>query len=518
MKYIYFILLCFSANCLSAQNFEFIEGNNLRCRVVSDGNIAYVYGTTNMIEGFHNIHQPTYETLDLISLAISGIDNNDSIYSASSIFYSSDFRPGPIGIIQNDSLYDKVWLISRAQVDYHLLHYTNPGYIADSCITNWPAHGNIANGESYQLAPFFDVNQDQNYDPLQGDYPLFPGDVCAFTMFNDNNAHAYTGGESLKTEVHSFTYLFLNNSDSALMNSIFVDYTIINRSTKDYYNFSPGLLTCATIGSVHDNAAGIDSTKNLIIYYNADEVDGTISSVDSVTPSLCIRSLNRKISNFLIETNGGPTPAFMTPPDFTIDFFLNQSSIWKSGDSLVNGGCGCSCAGGTAGGYAKLMCPGHPADTASWNYLDCSFSSNLYTISSTEHLTFNAGDSLSLSCAIIYAPDYGGTHITSFNLCRQYSDDVQNYYDSGTLEVEEVEMQHDAIIVYPNPADESIQFTLKDDGKYHYTLTDVAGRICWTGHIEESTTAIDISSLSPGMYFIQFSSEKRSYSGKFIKE
>ena len=46
-----------------------------------------------------------------------------------------------------------------------------PGYEVPDIIQNWPAHGDVAAGQDYYLAPFYDNNDDGTYNWQDGDYP-----------------------------------------------------------------------------------------------------------------------------------------------------------------------------------------------------------------------------------------------------------------------------------------------------------------------------------------------------------
>ncbi|PIZ05521.1 MAG: hypothetical protein COY57_06840, partial [Flavobacteriales bacterium CG_4_10_14_0_8_um_filter_32_5] len=54
-----------------------------------------------------------------------------------------------------------------------------PGYQIPDVILNWPAHGDPSLGQDWHLAPFYDRDGDDFYDPSQGDYPKYDliGDI-----------------------------------------------------------------------------------------------------------------------------------------------------------------------------------------------------------------------------------------------------------------------------------------------------------------------------------------------------
>ena len=71
--------------------------------------------------------------------------------------------------------------------------------------------------------------------------------------------------------------------------------------------------------------------------------------------------------------------------------------------------------------------------------------------------------------------------------------------------------------VYPNPATSSITLTSADNlSGSKYFLADQSGRLVLTGKLTENTNAIDVSTLSPGIYLLEVIGERNLYA-KVIK-
>ena len=72
----------------------------------------------------------------------------------------------------------------------HISNWENPDYVMPAAIRDWPAHGDQAKGQSYYLAPFFDVDGDGEYNPYNGDYPYydFENELCPWTLENIEKA------------------------------------------------------------------------------------------------------------------------------------------------------------------------------------------------------------------------------------------------------------------------------------------------------------------------------------------
>src|ERR1051326_191242 len=127
------------------------------------------------------------------------------------------------------------------------------------------------------MAPFYDMNGDGIYNPYDKDYPLIPGDQAVYFIYNDNlrgAIHGQTNGQHLGTEIHGMAYAFACTADSALNNTIFINYTIINRSLVTYYNCYVGMWTDFDIGYSGDDYVGCDVSRNAFYAYNGNNNDG----------------------------------------------------------------------------------------------------------------------------------------------------------------------------------------------------------------------------------------------------
>ncbi|MBA3899425.1 MAG: hypothetical protein H0X62_04310, partial [Bacteroidetes bacterium] len=127
-----------------------------------------------------------------------------------------------------------MWKINKSDIDNHISNFATAGYILPASIANWPGNGNTANGEMALLAPYFDVNLNDKYDPQNGDYPLIRGNQAIFFIFNDDKVPHSSGAVKMGIEVHGMAYSFSNLSDSALNHAVFVNYEIYNRSSNNY--------------------------------------------------------------------------------------------------------------------------------------------------------------------------------------------------------------------------------------------------------------------------------------------
>ncbi len=197
-----------------------------------------------------------------------------------------------------------------------------PGYKIPEFFKNWPAHGNVAAGQDYYLAPFFDRNQDGNYDYNDGDYPWYDinlqkdcktdrrvslfGDFNLWWVMNDKgNIHTESGGEPIGMEIRAQAFCFATNDD--INNMTFYNYELINRGTTELYNTYFGVMADGALGNPFDDFTGCDVNRGLGYFYNGDSDD---------------------------QSNSGFNGYGSSPPAVGIDFFEGP---YQDNDSIDNG-------------------------------------------------------------------------------------------------------------------------------------------------------------------------------------
>jgi hypothetical protein len=185
-------------------------------------------------------------------------------------------------------------------------------YTIPDIIMNWPAHG-PAGGYDYNLAPFWDVDADGYYNPLQGDFPYYEfasegitddatclrpktrkpklfGDYTLWWVYNDKgNIHTETGGTAIGMEFRAQAFAFTTNDE--LNDMTFYNYNIINRSTYSLFETYFGVWTDADLGYAKDDFTGCDVERGLGYMYNGDPMDETaegISGYGSLPPAVGI--------------------------------------------------------------------------------------------------------------------------------------------------------------------------------------------------------------------------------------
>ncbi|MFC2132236.1 T9SS C-terminal target domain-containing protein [Bacteroidota bacterium] len=245
---------------------------------------------------------------------IAGTDVNEQLKVAAVTFNSTaqrNYWPGPL-IIDGPQRgttdaevcyqYDQHWEISRYQVsDFRDWYRASAeekardweGYAIPSIILDWPAHGDAAAGYSWNMAPWFDNNEDGMYNPGDGDYPFYDldgalpcgttrelrlprlyGDATVWWVYNDRgDVHNNPDSEPIGFEIRAQAFEFSTND--ALNDMSFYNYELINRSTYTLLDTYFGVYADGDLGYAYDDYVGCHVQKGIGYFYNGESVDGT---------------------------------------------------------------------------------------------------------------------------------------------------------------------------------------------------------------------------------------------------
>ncbi|MBO4504493.1 MAG: T9SS type A sorting domain-containing protein [Bacteroidales bacterium] len=313
-----------SATCLPASSSNELTVNNVRAYLETGGTMWF-----KEVAEYEVPRGSGKTSMFSAGLWIGGRDINGQLKLAAVRFrqVGDDYWTGPLKIQGASTTqtmcikFDKLFKITRAEVDEHISSHGTSGYVMPSSIANWPAHGD--EGYSYYLAPFKDVNGNGVYDPATGDYPYYDinndlcpwtedniaaaaahtlprtpedvlyygddwhnsngmiyadhvlkGDETLFWIFNDNaGAHTESSGSPIGLEIRGQAFGFATNDE--LNNMTFYSYEIINRSTYTLTNTFFSQWVDPDLGYAKDDYVGCDVARGLGYCYNGSNVDGT---------------------------------------------------------------------------------------------------------------------------------------------------------------------------------------------------------------------------------------------------
>jgi hypothetical protein len=589
MKKFYLLLLICLSVLSGKTNAQFyavdtLDINNVRAVFNSTGiNFSDDYSSFFEVpKGSNN------KTIGCQTLWMGGKDFHGTFYLSGGVTSSTgkDYYPGPLtadGTASTDAAtmaqWNKVWKVSRQEVLYHISHYGMAGYIMPDGIANWPAHGDTALHQDYNLAPYYDMNSDGAYTPEHGDYPLIRGDQALFFIFNDKGGtHCATGGIPFGIEIHAMAYSFNCPSDSALNNTVFLHYKIMNRATYWYSDVALGIFSDINIGYSQNDFIRSDIQRNSFYTYSSNTSDPvlgnyfpaqatTILSGPLLDPdtfdnpaydSLNLLTCNDAVNGLNFGDNvidnerygmsafisfskcGNP---FFNEPTTSGHYFGYLKNTWKDGRKLQYGGYGYDYAP-PYGPECNFMYPGL-SDPCDWGTMGISpYGPKEWTeetamnspgdrqgLAIIRPVSIFASDYIDLDLAFIYGMDYSQPGVLDGwqTVLNQRIDSIRSYFKKDQIPcggsitgiVQNKYTKHDSnLTLYPNPAEDNVivSFPNKITGNYSCLIYNMQGMICQSTSISaKSSLKIDVSKLNAGIYNLLLSNGSNTYRAKFIK-
>ena len=561
--------------------------NNINAGIHSDGLLFDRFdGIENVVGEDHACHFEVPKgsgkhTIFSNSIWIGGLNNGNDLHLAGERYSQNgkDYQPGPVSNNYDSAYFSNwngLWTLYKEEIEYHKNNWWKAGYEPIRNIEEWPGNGNPVYGQAEQLAPYYDHDNNDIYDPMQGDYPLIRGDQCIFFIYNDDRIHTETDGEALIIEKHGMAYAFDAPDDSILNNTIFVHYDLINRSDITYHNTYFGIFTDFDLGYSRDDRVGSHVVNSSFYCYNGNETDGNgepwAYGVDPPAQSVtvlagpymdpdeednpdggCDYSINGlNFGNEIVDderygltrftffyNSGGP----QGDPLIADDYYNYISGFWLDNSPVIFGGRGHSNSGGVGPG-CKFMFPGE-SDPQNWG-TDCVLPNGGYNhnelwwteeqtgmlpddrrgMGSCGPFTFHPGDVQEVELAYVFANSYQGAD-SSKNLLierlyelRQRVLDGEIIIPNDELDINEQSTSVHKFKIYPNPASKVIYIETKElsSGKAEYRIINPMGTVIASGSImTETKNEINISGMKPGFYIITVITENGIASNKFIK-
>lgn len=344
------------------------------------------------------------------SIMIGGIDQTGNLKMAALTHRTkgSDFWPGPIDVnnVSTDAescdQYDKHFKLYKKDIEDYVTAYRagdNPSVPAS--MLTYPAHGSVASGHDYYLAPFYDADSNGTYNPLKGDYPAYDigdadmdkwangrlnGDQTIWWIFNDvGNIHTESGADAVGLEIHAQAFAFATNDE--VNNMTFYNYKIINRSSFKIENCYMGVWVDTDLGNADDDFVGCDVERGLGYCYNGDANDEGIKGYGLDPPAVGIdffegpvADVNDGVDNdkdgtidevgelismskFVYYNIGAGDQG---DPNTASDYYNYLRGRWKNGSQMEYGGNGYGPSGTTSGIPCDYMFPDDSDQSNYW--------------------------------------------------------------------------------------------------------------------------------------------------------
>lgn len=255
-------------------NFDSLDINNVTARIYPD-NINF-WDRQGSSKYFVKHNGSSISTMFNQTLHIGGVDSIGGVHLSLDLYGISGDNSFQLGPISNNyyttaTAWNRVYKINRTTIDSFINLLGTPNYVVPDIIKYWPANGDVSNGEALYLAPFHDVNLDGVYEYNLGDYPIIKGDQAIFYIINDDTTHIDSVQKlGVEVQVMVYGYNVDCDSNSALNNTLFIDYKIINRSHNTYYNTYVESFSDIDVGYSASDLVGSDVKRGAYFAYNND--------------------------------------------------------------------------------------------------------------------------------------------------------------------------------------------------------------------------------------------------------
>jgi hypothetical protein len=356
-------------------------------------------------------------------------------------------------------------------------------------------------------------------------------------------------------EIRAQAYAFCT-TDTAVSNTTFYSYQIINRANLIIHNSYIGNWTDVEIGDYTDDYVGCDVSRGMGFGYNGDADDSGAAGYGLFPPAVGIDILSGpfadtsdgidndfngiidesletiRMSGFLYYNNdftdiGNPVSAS--------HYYNYLRGIWKNNSPMDFGGDGFQ----TGGDPCSFMFPGNSdplnfgthglpqpfAWTEENPCIGCAANNpgDRRFLMSTGQFTMYPGQVLHITKAAIWSRDSSGV-TTSLDKLRTDDDEIQNFYDSNFNSVSTCALTsgiNDPSIlsmnVYPSPSASVVYFSGNiEPGKIVIKIFDGIGKLVYDRTLNnERNFYVDVSEWSDGVYYYKLSMGKKdSASGK----
>jgi hypothetical protein len=457
-----------------------LDINNVRARILGGGDFWW-----------DGVETPRYEVpkvdpasgatpLNVLfagALWFTGLDNGGNLQCASQTFRNQghDFFNGPLsgnfGEVSFDvcEAYDEhfkvygpdiarlraLFSVGNTVTRAEILAIQDPGDPNSDPleILRWPGKGNPYYLENEtdkyynesSMAPFFDVDGNDIYDPTKGDFPVIGvsdngvltenfADQMIFWVINDNgNIHGRTGGTPIGVQVNCLAFAY--QTADALDDMTFYTFEITKKSPNPLFETFMGIFVDPDLGTATDDYVGCDTIREMGFLYNANAVDQLyganppIVGIDYFEGPLDDDGNQLGLSSFVFFINSGP--ANQQDPDDAPEFRNFQTGKWKDGTPITFGG------GGIGGAVPTNYClSGNPDDPSplQWSAAQTTqlTGDDYRFVQNSGPFTLQPGDPqrISIGAMTVFPDNYDGTPDIEAEL--GIADDLaQNLFDNN---------------------------------------------------------------------------------------
>jgi len=512
------------------------DSNNLRVRLNANGALFTDFeGGRFSPKSSDDINLNLLESL---GFWIMGVDNEGVLRGAiqkQNEGGTSDWFPGHF-TYETDSTFaytselNQVYTVYSSDVNEHLADFKDNGIIDTQNVNvfSWPGVENwlfeLFYGFDLPYSPqglsgYWDEDNDGRYDPSDGDFPVFeiqgcettpvaPTVMSTFYINDESSAHTASGAAKLNQQIIVTVAQFRFEEESALNNTVFVRYKVINHFSIPY----PESITAKmainadfAIGDKSDDYFGTNEARQMAFAYNSDNEDELFgenppviamdmlrgfSAPPATSDTLLAVPLERVFSLDYADSNQSPT----TSTGFynlMNGFFPNGVSVadenYQYGDSPFSEGINSELSLGNAPGARSALMV-------------------------SEDFIYQRGAVNEVILALTYTE--GGSVAENLDQMIADNDEVQAFFDNCfTTELtpitnaKEVLLANTELNIYPNPAKDFANIVTPDASHQQIELYDITGRLLQRVATDGTHTQINVEPFTKGSYIIKVKTE-----------
>ncbi|MCH8547008.1 MAG: T9SS type A sorting domain-containing protein [Cryomorphaceae bacterium] len=509
---------------LASRSFKSLSVNSLNAPLISSGIVGRDANNIN------HVKINGYNAMSFISPLISGeVGGQEFSRHTQGNIYSEDISfSGPISNVYDYNYvrrYDRVWKLTRAEVQNHKANYNDPNYVMPDDIRTWPGNGDYSKGEGHILAPYEDVNNNGLYEPELGDYPIIKGHEAVYVIFSDKR-----GSIDLMPwatlEYHLMMYAFDSTEIPALDKTVFLNYRVFNRGSSTVNNARFGLYANWSIGEIPGlSVTGSDSILQTFFGYPLDN-SMQMQSYNGQPVAIAGKILNQDLLGHMIGTNAGyRLLTYGIQDEITaLDF------KWGDGTSLVRSSPSGLGDQNNGRGYVNSTVSSHWPTKWAFNrpdnWYEYNFNSNQTSTSIpiTDLGNIEPGTHRCIEIALSHSYDSGTatpdltTAIDNAISHVNIANDVYHDFNAGCLGVylsnnNTLENASPNFKTYPNPVVTGREFVIESDIRItQVEIISMSGiRQSLSVHSSQNSTTVYIpKDIASGVYVVQIHNEKGS--------
>ncbi len=511
------------AGCATGNAFKTITFNDVKFGLSTSGTF---FMNKNTNSAAYNIPaNSSTSTIFASGIWFGGKNLSGQLKLAAQTFGTTgtDFWPGPLqestGSTTEDicSLFNQIYTVKKSDIDYHKANWDQPNYTMPTSIADWP--GSL-DGYSRQIAPYKDLNEDNVYNPADGDYPLIKGDEAAFMSLNDKgNIHASSNSEPIGITLRILTYTWYS-VQPPLSQTIFMDINIHNSGSQTLSNTYFGFWSDFDLGNPADDYVGSLYNKNAYFVYNGDSNDenGMAPGYGTNPPTQAVCFLD----NNLDGTRYYNTPGALSEPTNAPGYYNGLTGQWPNGNNFLFGGNAYSSSGTnpypkraiSPSALAPYVFPGNSdptgettggvrnyGETIDWTEITAAtVPGDRKMVGVNGPFDYSPGADKNYSLALVFSRALNGED--PFEKLNEDIDIIKDHYDESTEITQITGKKRSLLQVIPNPANgQEIKITGLT-GKAEI-LNSLGQQVMEINVGVNGNNSIDISSLAAGMFIVR---------------